>query len=182
MFKMKVDTPDEKMIQRYLYARGLTSPGASRGGDKTAPIVRYYFQEIQSAAAATVSITKSYIEHDAHNATRTGKDRKAAGGRGPGRVDSGKLVDSFSYHVVKNGNKYEYRIGWNVDPQTPKAPAYVIYQELGFRKGEAIVKGMNAIGFAANFFDEEMDMRIARRGFRTRTKWDTGGLRAEMIK
>lgn len=82
------------------------------------------------------------------SATKTGAERAARGGNGPGRIKTAKMYNSVRARVRKRKNGFSAFVGW-IDG----TPGYASFQELGTANG---VMGMNAIGQAR----EEMLMQI----------------------
>lgn len=80
--------------------------------------------------------------------TETGAKRKAAGGNGPGRYDTGTMYDAVSYRIRKRVKGESIFVGW-----TEGRPGYSIFQEHGVRGG---VTGMNAIAQTQEFMLSEI--------------------------
>lgn len=115
---------------------------------------KYYFQEIQSVLYAAVTIGRVYINQPV-NATPTGTARKAAGGNGPGRVDSGLMQKAFTTDGGRrtSANRYDFKIGWITGE-----PGYSIFQEYGTKNG---VKAMHTMLYVREFILDEMKLRAS---------------------
>lgn len=94
--------------------------------------------------------------------TMTGAQRAAAGGNGPGRVDSGKMYDKVNYRARKRAkNGFSLFVGW-VDGQ----PGYAIFQENGTKNG---VIGMEALRQTQEYMYAEV-VKLANGGRVNKTK------------
>lgn len=112
-------------------------------------MTKFYFQRLQSITASAVDVQKNYIAYDKRLYTETGKRRAALGGNGPGRIDTGKMVDGIKWRGRKVGKaKYQFDFGW-----LDGTPGYSIFQEHGTKNG---VKAMDSLGYAAQFVRTEL--------------------------
>ena len=75
--------------------------------------------------------------------TETGEKRVAAGGNGPGRVDTGNMFDMVGYRNRKTKGGFSSFVGW-----VNGRPGYALFQDLGTKNG---VKAMNAISQAQEY-------------------------------
>lgn len=80
--------------------------------------------------------------------TKTGEKRVAAGGPGPGRVDTGEMFDNVGYRNRVTAGGFSSFVGW-----INGRPGYAIFQELGTQGG---IKAMNAIGQAQEYMLSEI--------------------------
>jgi hypothetical protein len=130
----------------------------------------YYFQELQSLTAAAADVQRNYI-NTKPNSTPTGVARVAAGGNGPGRVDTGEMRDAIKWSARKvSPKRYEFKFGW-----INGVPGYSIFQEYGTSHG---IKGMHSIQYAREFALAEIKfMKSGGRGttFGQRPTPPTGG-------
>lgn len=112
-------------------------------------MTKRYFQLLQRTTAAAADVMREYI------ATHDFGDKN-----GPGRVDSGKMRDSVKWEGRKDAKGvYRFRFGW-----INGTPGYSIFQEYGTKNG---VVGMDALGYAAEFFRKELRLEgVSSRGFR----------------
>jgi len=116
-------------------------------------IGKYFFQQLQSMTASGADVMKNFIGPQGHPSVRTntGHERKARGGNGPGRVDTGLMRDSIKWTGRKLGNgNYRFEFGW-----LNGTPGYAIFQEQGTKNG---VRAMNSIGYATEFMRNELRM------------------------
>lgn len=109
-----------------------------------------YFQELQRIAAEATKVARVEIKLAT---TETGRRRAAAGGNGPGRIDTGKFYDGITWEARRRGKGlYEVRIGW-LNGQ----PDWASYQELGFtHRSGMYVAGADALGSAQRYFENEL--------------------------
>ncbi len=112
-------------------------------------IVPYYFQRLQGIAARAANVGREAIRNAV---TETGK-RRATGGGQPGRIDSGKFLESFKWEVrAEAKGVYRVRVGF-IDNQ----PDYASYQDLGFiHRSGMVVTGADAIGAAERYAANEI--------------------------
>ncbi len=108
----------------------------------------YFFQFMQKMMPEAVDVMRHYLEAKP-NWTPTGEARKARGGDGPGRVDSGDMQRAISWRQVPTGIKgyYRFQLGW-----VNGEPGYSIFQEQGTKNG---VKGMNSIAYTTDWLERE---------------------------
>lgn len=110
-----------------------------------------YFQQLQKIAAAATELGRIQIKLAT---TDTGKKRAAAGGRGPGRIDSGKFYEKLKWKATRvDKGAYFIRIGW-LDGE----PDWAAYQELGFtHRSGMFVTGADALGAARRYAELEIE-------------------------
>lgn len=120
---------------------------------------KYYFQALQRITAEGADIMRNYL-NTRPNWTDTGQKRKARGGNGPGRVDTGTMRDSIKWSGKKDAKgRYVFKFGW-IDGQ----PGYSIFQEYGTKNG---VEGMHSMEYATEFV-RSMIKDLAQNGKGTR--------------
>lgn len=114
-------------------------------------IMPYYFQKLQSITFRAHQIGQETIKAAT---TPTGAARAAAGGNGPGRVDSGEFLAGFTLDSGRKfGKIYEFNIGW-----LNGTPRWASYQEMGFKhRSGAIVTGAEARAAAARYINNEIE-------------------------
>ena len=129
----------------------------------------YFFQFMQKMMPEAVDVMRNYLEARP-NWTPTGEKRKAMGGNGPGRVDTGTMRDAISWKQIPTGVKgyYKFRVGW-----VNSEPGYAIFQEQGTKSG---VKAMNSIGYTTEWLRQEVELLgRGRSAIRTRVShWKKG--------
>lgn len=118
--------------------------GITAGENVVVSASGHYFQKMQSAASSILRDTRWYIRESPETETKTGRDRKANGGKYAGRYLTGKMHDSF---VATKGNgittlnkkkvRFHVEFGW-----LRGMPSYTLFQEYGTRNG---VVAMNAL-------------------------------------
>lgn len=99
-----------------------------------------YWPALQQIAASGAEYIRFII---LASETETGKRRAAAGGSGPGRVDTGDMFDQVGYRNRVTAGGFSSFVGW-----VNGRPGYATFQELGTKNG---VKAMNAIGQAQEY-------------------------------
>lgn len=119
--RIKVTGPDFDTIRE----RILSAP------DVIADQVLAVFDEVGSEAVDEMKDTIT------NASTKTGAARVAAGGNGPGRIDTGKMIDAVSYIARKNARRVSLRFGWLYG-----RPGYAFFQEYGTSNG---VPAMHAL-------------------------------------
>lgn len=138
---IRVKTEPAKM--RYVKAKIEGFPEEALG--------RYYFQQLQSLLASAADVMKNYIEYDPSVRTQTGWARAALGGNGPGRKDTGALIDGITWSGRKVADgKYSFEVGW-----LNGTPGYAIFQEQGTKTG---VRAMNSLEYVTNFIRQELQL------------------------
>lgn len=140
--KIRVKTEPAKMK----YTKGRIQGFASEAMGK------YFFQQLQGMTASGADVMRNFISSHPSVRTRTGAERKARGGNGPGRVDTGLMKDSIKWRYVgkgANGN-YRFEFGW-----INGTPGYAIFQEQGTKNG---VRAMNSIAYATAFMRNELQL------------------------
>jgi len=112
---------------------------------------KFFFQQLQSMTASGVDVMKNFISSHPSVRTRSGAERKARGGNGPGRVDTGLMKDSITWKGYKiSKRRYRFEFGW-----LDGTPGYAIFQEQGTKNG---VKAMNSIAYATAFMRNELQL------------------------
>lgn len=112
-------------------------------------MTKYYFQQLQSITASAADVMKNFIEYDRSVRTPTGEARKARGGNGPGRKDTGTMINGITWRGEKISDaKYKFEFGW-----LNGEPGYAIFQEHGTKNG---VRAMHALEYAAQFARTEL--------------------------
>lgn len=116
-----------------------------------------YMPAVRAIAASGREYIRRIIDK---STTKTGEARAAAGGNGPGRVDTGDMRRAVGARTTpyKSGKGFSMFIGWvgtgsrltrqGGDRSTTGAPGYAIFQEHGTKNG---VEGMEAISQAEVF-------------------------------
>lgn len=126
-------------------------------------LVKNYYQTMLKAVFAARKLMREII---ISSETETGRKRAAKGGKGPGRVKSGDMLDAVWARVVKEGdNKYVGEVGWLL-----ARPGYPVFQEHGTRTG---ITAMNALQKAKDYVAREM-RDAGRGGFKSsnNVQWD----------
>lgn len=109
---------------------------------------KYYFQKLQQIVAAGADIQREYL-NSRPNYTKTGQKRKAAGGNGPGRIDTGTMKDGIKWSSQKTAKgRYDFKFGW-----INGTPGYSIFQEYGTANG---IQGMGSLAYALEFVRKEI--------------------------
>lgn len=91
--------------------------------------------------------------------TPTGEDRAAAGGNGPGRIDTGAMYDAVEKHIDEQGHVAIGSFGWLDDGS--RGYKHASYQEPGTER----VAGMNALFQAFAVAIPDFKRRLAAKGF-----------------
>lgn len=119
---------------------------------------KYYFQILQQIVSTYVESARLAIETSKglDTATPTGEARKARGGRGPGRADTGKMVANLKWKGRKEGNKYVFEIGW-----LDRVPGYSVFQEYGTSNG---VRAMNSLPYILDGIRSELKLYEVGKG------------------
>lgn len=115
-----------------------------------------YYPALRAIAAEGREFIRNIIDK---STTATGQARAAAGGNGPGRVDTGDMRRAVGSRasLYKSGKGFSIFIGWVGTSATLSrtgtragqgTPGYAIFQEHGTKNG---VEGMEAIGQAEVF-------------------------------
>lgn len=129
--------------------------GITAGKEVTVSASGNYFQKMQSRSASILRDTRWYIRESKEVETKTGRERKANGGKYAGRYLTGKMHDAF---VATKGNgitmlnnkkvRFHVDFGW-----LRGMPQYTLFQELGTQDG---IRAMNALGRAQQEIEWQM--------------------------
>lgn len=129
--------------------------GITAGKEVTVSASGNYFQKMQSRASSILRDTRWYIRESKEVETKTGRERKASGGKYAGRYLTGKMHDSF---VATRGNgittlnnkrvRFHVEFGW-----LRGMPQYTLFQEFGTQDG---IRAMNALGRAQQEIEWQM--------------------------